>query len=264
MSAKILVLPGEEISTDALPKPSNTSIHLKLGPGLRHVPPSTITPTVAGSLCVDHKRNAIWVENNNGRVCASKLPVFELTFADILFLKYIPQANDVVVATVHHSSTDFYHCALTPYTTFAQLPQLAFEGVTKKTRPQLISGSLIYARVLSASKYLDPEIVCYNPSTGKSDGMGELKGGMVFDISLGMARRLLMSKQKEEGGLLVLEEIAEKIPFEVAVGRNGRLWVNSGGVKETLLIGRALQETDTNGLALEEQRKLVRKLLKGL
>lgn len=179
-------------------------------------------------------------------------------------MKYIPQTNDVVLATVHHSSTDWFHCSLTPHTAFAQLPQLAFEGVSKKTRPQLTAGSLVYARVASASKYLEPEIVCYNPSTGKSEGMGELIGGMVFDITLGMARRLLMGKQKEEGAMSVLEEIAEKVPFEVAVGRNGRVWVNSGGVKEILMVGRALQETDKLGLGLDEQKKLVRRLLKTL
>ena len=169
-----------------------------------------------------------------------------------------------MLATVHHSSTDFYHCALTPYTTLAQLPQLAFEGATKKTRPQLNHGSLVYARVISASKHLDPEVVCYNPSTGKSEGMGELKGGMLFDISLGMARRLLMNKQKEDGGLLVLDECAEKLPFEVAIGRNGRIWVNSAAIKETLLVGKALQETDKLNLGLEQQKKLVRRLLKGI
>ncbi len=92
--------------------------------------------------------------------------------------------------------------------------------------------------------------------------MGELKGGMVFEISLGMARRLLLSKQREEGGIVVLEEIAEKVAFEVAVGRNGKVWVKSKGVRETLLIGRALQETDRGWLGMEEQGKLVRKLLR--
>ena len=94
--------------------------------------------------------------------------------------------------------------------------------------------------------------------------MGELKGGMVFEISLGMARRLLAAKQREEGGLVVLEEIAEKVGFEVAVGRNGKVWVKSGGVKETLLVGRALQETDREGLGVEGQGKLVKKLLRGI
>ncbi|SLM34616.1 Nucleic acid-binding, OB-fold [Lasallia pustulata] len=244
MAAQTLVLPGEELSTELLPTPSNPSIPLKLGPGLRHTPPATITPTLAGTLCIDHRKNAIWVENNGSR--------------------YIPQTSDLVLATVHHSSTDYYHCLISPQTPFALLPQLAFEGATKKSRPQLVSGSLIYARISSASKHLEPELVCYNPSTGKSEGMGELKEGMVFDISLGMARRLLMGRQKEDGGMVVLEEIADKVAFEVAVGRNGRIWVHSGSVKETLLVGRAVQETDREGLGLEEQRKLVRRLLKGL
>lgn len=93
--------------------------------------------------------------------------------------------------------------------------------------------------------------------------MGELKGGMVFDISLGMARRLLATKQREEGGVVVLEEVAAKVAFEVAVGRNGKVWVKSGGVRETLVVGRALQETDEGGLGVEEQVKLVRRLLRG-
>lgn len=114
--------------------------------------------------------------------------------------------------------------------------------------------------------------MCCNPSTGKSEGMGELKGGMVFDISVGMARRLLLAaakkrrEEEEEGGgrVVVLEGIAEKVGFEVAVGRNGKVWVRSGGVRETLLVGRALQETDREGLGVEGQGKLVKRLLRGL
>jgi exosome complex component RRP40 len=153
---------------------------------------------------------------------------------------------------------------LTPHTTYALLPQLAFEGVTKKTKPQLAPGSLVYAKITSASKHMEPEIACFNSSTGKSDGMGELKGGMVFDISLKMARRLLMAKQKEEGGIWVLEEIATKISFEVAVGRNGRIWINSTGVKEILLVRKALQETDDGDLNMDGQKKLVKSLLKSI
>jgi exosome complex component RRP40 len=178
--------------------------------------------------------------------------------------QYIPQLNDVIIATVHHSSADFYHCAITQHTPLAQLPQLAFEGATKKTRPQLVPGSLVYARVSLASKHMDPEIVCYNPSTEKSEGMGELVGGMVFEISLGMARRLLANRQKEEGGIIVLEGLAEKVAFEIAVGRNGLVWVKAAGLKETLTVGKALQETDREYLGLESQEKLVRKLLREL
>ncbi len=73
-----------------------------------------------------------------------------------------------------------------------------------------------------------------------------------------------MAKQRGEGGVAVLEEMAETVAFEVAVGRNGKVWVKSGGVKETLLVGRALQETDREGLGVEEQGRLVRRLLRGI
>ena len=94
--------------------------------------------------------------------------------------------------------------------------------------------------------------------------MGELKGGMVFDVSLGMARRLLMARQREDGGVVVLEGLAERVGFEVAVGRNGRVWVRGEGVRGTLVVGQAVQETDRGGLGVEEQGRLVRRLLRGL
>jgi len=143
------------------------------------------------------------------------------------------------------------------------LPQLAFEGASKKTRPVLQQGSLVYARVSLSNKHMDPEIECVHPSTGKGEGLGELKGGMVFDISLGMARRLLMLKTREDGGVAVLEDLAERgLRFEVAVGRNGRIWIHSDSVKTTLLIGKAVTEIDSKVLTLIEQAKLVTKLMK--
>ncbi|KAI9819144.1 MAG: exosome non-catalytic core subunit rrp40 [Pycnora praestabilis] len=244
MATQTFVLPGEDIPADLLPTSSNPSVALKLGPGLQHIPPETVTSVIAGELCIDPKKNAIWVENNGGR--------------------YLPTAGDLIIATTHHSSLDFYHCSITPYTSHAQLPQLAFEGATKKTRPILAPGALVYARISLANKHMEPELECVHPSTGKADGLGELKGGMVFDISLGMARRLMMPKAREQGGVSVLEDLAERVPFEIAVGRNGRVWVDSGGVKSTLIVGRALQETDREDVDIDEQKKLVKKLLKGL
>lgn len=122
----------------------------------------------------------------------------------------------------------------------------------------------MYARVSLAHKHLEPELECFNASTGKADGMGELKEGMVFDISLGMARRLMMAKTKEEGGIAILEEFGEKggLRFEIAVGRNGKVWINSERVRTTVAIGRALRETDEQSLGLKEQEKVVRRLTK--
>ena len=237
-----MLLPGEAISSDLLPQSATSKAPLKIGPGLRHIWPSDIVTTHSGSLSIDRKKNAIWIENNEGR--------------------YLPNAPDLVIATVSRTATDYFYCVITPHTGQALLPHLAFEGVTKKSRPQIPPGALVYARVLKADQNGEIEIVCYNPSTGKAEGMGELKGGMLFDVSLGMARRLLM--KPSEGDVVALELLAEKIAFEVAVGRNGKVWIKGETVKETLLVGKALQEIDRGLLKGDEQRKTVRKLLSGI
>ncbi len=119
----------------------------------------------------------------------------------------------------------------------------------------------MYARVTLANKHMDPELECVSASTGKADGLGPLIGGMIFTISLGMARRLMLSKPVEQGNLVLLEEIGGAgVPFEIAVGRNGKVWVDSKSVKTTLAIGKAIQETDAKALKVEEQRKLAKRL----
>jgi exosome complex component RRP40 len=66
MATGTFVLPGESLDTESLP--SHPTQPLKLGPGLRHIPPNTITPVVAGQLFTDKRKNAVWVEYNGGRV----------------------------------------------------------------------------------------------------------------------------------------------------------------------------------------------------
>jgi len=243
LSMERFVLPGESLDAESLP--SHPTLPLKLGPGLRHIPPNTITPTVAGQLCTDKRKNAVWVEFNGGR--------------------YIPAVGDLVIATIHHSSVDLFYASLSDFAPNVTLPQLSFEGATKKTRPMLAPGALVYARVGMANKHMDPEIECVSSSTGKSDGLGPLNGGMLFTISLGMARRLMLSKPAEQGGVVILDELGGAgVSFEIAVGRNGKLWVDSTTVKTTLAIGRAIQETDSKNLKPEEQKKLARKLVKDI
>lgn len=245
MATTTVLLPGEQIPSDLLPRSKKGT--LTLGPGLRHVPPATVLSTTSGSLHVDHKKAALWLESPHGR--------------------YVPAVGDLVIAQIHHSSTDTYHCSLTPHTPLALLGQLSFEGASKKTRPQLKAGDLVYARVSRTSKWEDTELECVSASTGKADGMGPLKGGMVFNVTPAFARRLMMGTDKEgksKGGIVVLEEIGEKVKFEVAVGRNGRVWVDSGSVRTTVAIGRLLSQADLERLAVEDQVKAVKKVLKDL
>lgn len=175
-------------------------------------------------------------------------------------MQYLPFAGDLVIATVNGSAADNFSCLLTPNTPPAALPHLAFEGATKKTRPQLPPRSLVYCRVASAAKDSAPELTCVDPSTGKSEGLGPLKGGMLFDISLGMARRLLAPK----GDLALLTALGAKVGFELTVGRNGLAHVDGGNVKTTLAVGRAIQEVDRQALGESAQKKLAAEVLKNL
>ncbi|EME38974.1 hypothetical protein DOTSEDRAFT_39165 [Dothistroma septosporum NZE10] len=238
-----ILLPGEQIPTDQLPKSKKGT--LTLGPGLRHIPPQTILTTTSGTLQIDPKKSALWLEHPNGR--------------------YVPSSGDLIIAQIHHTGSDVYFCSLTPHTPHALLGQLSFEGANKKSRPQLKAGDLVYARVTSTSRWEDTEIECVSSATGKADGMGPLSGGMCFWVSCGFARRLMMGTGKEgrsKGGVVVLEEVGEKVRFEVAVGRNGRVWVDSGSVRETVMIGRLLRQADEEGLDVEAQKKLVKRALK--
>ncbi len=178
-------------------------------------------------------------------------------------MQYTPRAGELVIGTINKSAADVYYVLLSDHTPPVILPHLSFESATKKTRPILAPGALVYARVALANKHMDAELECVSSSTGKADGLGPLgAGGMLFPVSLGMARRLLMAK---DGGVVVLEELAAAgLQFETATGRNGRFWADSDSVKTVLAVGRAVRETDERGLGVEEQKKLVRKIIKEL
>ena len=206
MAYTAVLLPGERLREDQLPSTSKSSKSLTIGPGLRYMHPSTVEAANAGTLSLDNRKNGVWTENN-GRG------------------SYLPAVGDHVIAVVHHSSVETYHCTISTHCPYALLGHLAFEGVTRKTRPVLTHGSVVYARVSQAHKYLDPELECVQPSTAKAEGLGELKGGMLFNISHGMARRLLMAKSRDPGKIGVLEYLGQGgMQFEVAVGRNGKAW----------------------------------------
>ncbi|KAF1363586.1 exosome complex exonuclease-like protein Rrp40 [Lizonia empirigonia] len=221
-----VVLPGDTIPQHALPTSTGKKKTLTLGPGLRHIPPIL--------------KNAALVEYNSGR--------------------YTPFTDDLVIATINDLAAKNFNCLLTPKTPPAALPHLAFEGATKKTRPQLPPNSLVYCRVASAGKDQLPELTCVDPSTGKGEGLGPLKGGMLFKISLGMARRLLAPKSE----LALLNVLGAKVGFEITVGRNGLVHVNGGNVKMTLAVGRGIQEVDQKALSESGQQKLAANILKSL
>lgn len=135
----------------------------------------------------------------------------------------------------------------------ALLPQLSFEGATKRNRPNLKPGDAVYARVLSASRDLEPVLTCTD-AAGQASGLGQLKEGMMATVDSATARKLLGSKPA-----VVLEALGSSLEFEVAAGLNGRVWVSAPNLATCVLVSRALDMSQT--LTDAQVRVLVAHLL---
>ncbi|KAK8820110.1 hypothetical protein WA577_006179, partial [Blastocystis sp. JDR] len=148
---------------------------------------------------------------------------------------YVPQVNDCVIGVVTHVFSEEYEVELNSSHT-GRLNTVAFEGATKRNRPYLKPGSLVYCRVLQAFPGMQPDLTCIVSNGPKSEWVngsslfGELTGGNVFKVSIEDARKLVDPKDD------TLRTIGSQIPYECAVGLNGYVWVNSKDCKSTITI----------------------------
>lgn len=238
MADAVTVLPGDSIDAAYLP----TAHKRKIGLGIKQEFKSNeFTSSIAGKVEVDHRKKIANISTPNAR--------------------YVPRQGDSVIAQVRGASFETFHLFINAYSPQAILSHYSFEGASKKTRPQLKNSDLVYARIAFCQKNMDIELTCVNPSTGKADGLGPLNDGMVFDISLEFADRLLKKQLAP-----MLDELGNKIPggFELVVGKNGKVWVDcaDAGVKGIVAIGRILKQVEEQSLLEKEQKKLVNRTLK--
>lgn len=116
----------------------------------------------------------------------------------------------------------------------ATLSYLAFEGATKKNRPDVQIGDVVYAKLLVASKDMEPELVCVD-SHGKENELGVLSSdGMMFTCSLSLVRKLL----NPECPLFRL--LGRNQAYEIAAGMNGRVWIKAQTIKEMIAVANAI------------------------
>lgn len=97
-------------------------------------------------------------------------------------------------------------------------------------------GDLLYCRVLTGNKDMEPELVCID-STGKANGLGVLKDGFMFKVNLDLARKLL------SGSNQFLRLLSKNIPpFEITIGMNGRIWIKTNTCKQTIFLVDAINQ----------------------
>jgi exosome complex component RRP40 len=122
-------------------------------------------------------------------------------------------------------------------------------------------GTLVYARVSLANRDMEPEIECFDPSTGKSDGFGELKGGLMMTCSLQLCRQyvhftLTLNRADTPTRLLakspLLPLLATHVPFETAIGLNGRIYLKASSTTETIALVRLVEMVDRGEVGLGE------------
>jgi len=217
-----VVLPGETVGKWAETKP------IRMGPGLSQVQ-DRIVATKAGVL-----RNPIpkyfWVECNQKR--------------------YVPALDDMVVGVIKERHGDNYKVDIGS-SQLATLSILSFEGASRKNKLNIKNGALIYCRVILANKDMEPEISCMS-ARSKAEGYGELNDGYMFKCSIGLSYNLLRDDS------VVLSSLGSIVPFEIAVGLNGRVWVHSASRKHTVIISNAI--INSENMTDDQTRMMTNKL----
>ena len=162
--------------------------------------------------------------------------------------RYTPNEGDNVIGIVTERHAENYRVDINSFQD-ACLPSLSFENATKRHKPNLAIGSLVYARVHSAHRDIETELSCVNEQ-GKSEGFGELTDGMMISCSIGLAHRLLHENY-------LLPNIGERVPFEIAIGLNGRLWIKTTKIQVLSWISGILKLADERPFSNKNLKKYI-------
>lgn len=188
---------------------------IKLGPGLSR--------NFANDKVICAESGILRVQNNYAYVQTAKK-------------RYIPVKGDLVLGVVTHKHPEYYRVDINA-PELATLSAMAFESATKRNRVTVNIGDLIYAKVSVALDDLEPELVCVNLRTGKSDGMGVINCptySCSTIINLQAARKALSNDCS------FAKELGSRCSFEWCIGLNGRIWVSTSNPKTTSLIVRLI------------------------
>ena len=212
-----------------------------IGPGVARED-DVLVATRAGVLRWDAGQHRLWVENEQKR--------------------YVPALDEHVIGTVVDKNAEEYRLDVGS-AALASLPVLAFDGATKRNRPQLQIGALVYARATIASKDIESELTCKAPPglgaakdwVTKESVFGELAGGHLFDCPSGTCRELLLDDSP------LLEALGAVAAFEIAVGMNGRIWLDAEKEATAVLVQTAILQSQ--GRSPSEHARLVKSLVHG-
>lgn len=211
-----------------------------LGPGLSVFSDGREVRVVKPGVLHFRRPNTLWVN------CAQK--------------RYSAVTGEAVLGVVAKKAGDIFMVDIGA-SELAALSYEGFEGATKRNRPDVRPGDIVYALVSLGERDFEPELVCVRQTTGKAAGMGvigrEDGGGVMLSCGLAFARRLRSSAE-----FPLLRRLGEIAPFEVIVGANGRVWVHGRSCREAIVLGNAILSAEE--MDNEQCRDLCRQLAENM
>ncbi|XP_061490957.1 exosome complex component RRP40 [Rhineura floridana] len=166
--------------------------------------------------------------------------------------RYVPVKGDHVIGIVTTKAGDIFKVDVGG-SEQASLSYLAFEGATKRNRPNVQVGDLIYGQFIVANKDMEPEMVCID-SSSRANGMGVIgQDGFLFKVSLGLIRKLLALECE------IIQDLGQLYPFELVLGMNGRIWVRAKTIQQTLIVASVLEACEH--MTAEQRKQAISKLL---
>jgi len=171
---------------------------------------------------------------------------------------YSAKKDDIVIGIISQKTYEIYRVNILA-SKEASLNSIDFEGATRKTKPNLNVGDVVFAKVEKENKYSNVTLTCKCSSNSKgwSSGestYGELKGGKLYDYNRYLCLKLLDNKDF----IYRLKECVKKL--QLKIGYNGRIWIKTELIEDNPKVFQAIKE----GLNLnnEEREIFLNKLFK--
>jgi exosome complex component RRP40 len=122
------------------------------------------------------------------------------------------------------------------------LGELEFNGATKRNKPNLQIGSCVFCQVSETPKFLNPRLTCITTekkewTTGETKLCELKKGNLVY---LPSSRFPYLEK--------ILPLISKHVSFEVALGKNGVVWVSTSRVKNLIIISNLINSINRSSI----------------
>lgn len=152
----------------------------------------------------------------------------------------------------------------------ATLSSLAFEGATKRNKPSLKPGQVVYARVAVLHTHIELELSCQlgpldvGQNLTRRDWMtdegcyGLLQGGTVLRVAHDWTRRALLPNL-QHALWQELDRNSQSMAGELAVGSNGWIWMHAASSSTTILLYNIIRNAPV--LTEAQTRAMIRQMV---